>query len=851
MTPGCVLCDRQSLLIYPVRYAVACPRGAAKAPALSGNFKIDSRAPQSVASAKYTLRALRAGYLYTYDEKRGLLRAYIVLPNGMMGRFNPGALPPPPNMVKALANGCSTQIDLPSLSRCVDVAHTPGVDEATNLWIGWSNVTWTKSLVQKVLDDPTWRKQHMQCINVPSLLAGGVVNAGEFEASRPHIAHFAMDSQALKDAFDFSNTPTQEESKLRGLADGIAKAMAQTPNKKGFVVAVNDPVGITNDLAELTVPSLANQFNEEIFWKATSFQLLTRAKQGIEARASAATGLSYGISKSIADANIANASAGFGEPAPDPVGLFRLVRNAFKSGSLEQAAKDDARNMSDIAAAQKKAADDAWLEASTKVDEHGKRVSLLDEKALRSFPQEYQGALDAFKPTWDPLVQAHASWLKCELLSDWMAGVTDTKDLRSGYAYSESCAQAIGAAAGTDACTKVLNDWLAQPRLSNTQHIYARALLFSQDELMTAADAQIHGSDIQYEAFLNLYKGALKRIGKNARMYDKLLVTTGNTVVRKLAKITNDAGFKLLMIRLNIQGGVVIKTAEVDQIKLQKWILDEAKAQGIDIEGNRVERRQAAAQAAKGALKTASANRSVALIQLDTDALARTGQLDADAIKTLKIPGAETMRKWVGSAAPADFNLGVVTAIVQLATLTFAAKDWYKSDQFSHDDNLKKLRMCLLSMAGNVVETISGTVGAFEECSHPLSAYITKAWPRLARFDKVGVFLGRGMGAIAGAVIAWDDFHKNAPEAWQQQEYVLSTLYRVNGALGIYVAVLSLTGSVPGFWPIFVLSIAISIGIAELKNSETRDWVSRCKFSTGSHYASLDAELKAFNSAAG
>ena len=334
-------------------------------------------------------------------------------------------------------------------------------------------------------------------------------------------------------------------------------------------------------------------------------------------------------------------------------------------------------------------------------------------------------------------------------------------------------------------------------------------------------------------------------------MLDKLLVPTGNTVVRKLGTMANDAGFKLLMIRLNMQGGVVIKTAEVDQIKLQKWFLDEAKAQGIDIEGNRVERRQAAAQAAKRTLKTASANPSVALIQLDTDELARTGQLDANTVKTLQIPGAETMRKWVGSAAPSEFNLGVVTAIVQLATFFFAGQDWYKSDQFNHDDNLKKFRMVILSMAGNVIETISGTVEAFEECSHPLSAYIMKDWSRLARFDKVGVLAGRGLGAIAGAVIAWDDFHKNAPDAWQQQEYVLSVLYRVNGALGFYVAIWSLTGAVPGFWPIFLLSIAISIGIAELKNSETKDWISRCKFSAGSHYDSLDAELKAFNSAAG
>lgn len=855
MRPGCSLCDRQSLLIYPVRYAVACPSGAEKAPALSGNFKIDSRAPQSAGSAKYTLRALRAGYLYTYDEKRRVLRGYVILPNGIMGRFNPNVLPPPANMVKALAHGCATETDLVSLSRCVDVAHTPGVNEATNLWIGWSNVAWTSALVQKVLDSPggaQWRKQHMQCINIPALLAGGETDTGEFAASSKQIAHFAMDEQALQDAFEFSNTSTVDESKLHGLDNVIAKAMSQTPNKKGFVVAVNDPVGMTNDLAELTVPSLANGFDEEIFWKTTSFDLLDRAKKGIQAQASAATGLSYGISKSIADANVANVESRFGAIAPDPVGLIRLISNAFKSGSLERAAKEDAKNMSDIAAAQKKAAEDAWLEASTKIDDKGKRVSVLDQKALDSFPQESQKALDAFKPTWQPLVQAHAGWLKSELLSDWMAGVTDDKDIRSGYAYSESCAQAIGAAAGTDECTKVLEDWLAQPRLSDTRNIYARAMLFNQEDLMKAADAQIRGSDIQYEAFMNLYKGALERLRDNrTRLYDRLMLTTGNTVVRALTKTVHSAGYRLLTIRLSLQGGVVVKPSEVDPLKLQKWTLAEIKKRGIDIEGNRVERRRAAAQASKQAHARATANPSVVLLELDTDTLQRTGRLDPDAIKTLKVPGAETMRKWLGSAAPQDFNLGVVTAVIQMVTLTFAVKDWYESDQFSKDENAKKFYACLLSWFGNVVETISLTAAAFHERSHPLSAYIWKKWPRTARFTTVGKFVGRGMGSVAGAYFAWTDLFMSAPEARQHEQYGLQRLYLASGMLGIYVSFISITGYVPGFWPVFVLAIAISVGIAKLKDAALKGWIEHCKFSTDKTYCTLKDEVVAFNFAVG
>ncbi|MFP3632050.1 toxin VasX, partial [Burkholderia sp. SIMBA_045] len=89
--------------------------------------------------------------------------------------------------------------------------HTPGSDEATNLWIGWSNVRWTKDLVHNKINDAAWRKQHMQCINVPAMLAGGATDTGEFQATQSKIAHFAMDAQAMKAAFGFSNRVPRDE----------------------------------------------------------------------------------------------------------------------------------------------------------------------------------------------------------------------------------------------------------------------------------------------------------------------------------------------------------------------------------------------------------------------------------------------------------------------------------------------------------------------------------------------------------------------------------------------------------------------------------------------------------------
>ncbi|WP_175920943.1 T6SS effector BTH_I2691 family protein [Burkholderia pyrrocinia] len=863
MTATCPLCDRKSLLFYPVRYAVACPRGAAKAPGLSGHFKIDSRAPQSIATAKYTLRALRPGYLYTYDERRRRLRAYTVLEDGIMWSFPPGSTPPPPDAEGLMTQGCANAGDLSfeTLGRCVDIEYTPGCDNPAgmNFWIGWSNVRWTKDLVFNKIHDTSWRKQHMQCIEVQKVLAGAADDTASFDAAYQQIAHFSMNEQAMKDAFGFSNRDPKSEitQGKRKLPPRIIDAMRATPNQRGFILAVNDPVGIANDLSELTVPSLNNGFDEEMYWKATSAQLLERAKEGLRARASEMAELKYGSSAAAAKANTdlySKSPPPVGAMGvPDTVGGFNMIISLFKPGSTKKAMDDWSRKVTDMPATKKEAADDAWIDASTKFDEHGKRVPALDLEALKRFPDEYQKALDAFHPTWQKLTQAHADWLSSKLLSDWLTGITDRQDIRSGFAYSESCSQAIGSSAGTEACMKVMNDWLSQADLSNTRNLIARGLLFSQDDLMNAAGPKLHGSDIQYESFLNIYKGSFLKLEKQhgqVPLRDRLILTIGNVIVATLTKAGESAGAKLAMIRLHLQAGVAIKLSNLSTGQFTEWMLKQADDLGIELKGSNNQQREDASLLAHKTINAANASDSkVVALQMDVETLQRTGRLEEGIIQEVKIPGATSLKRWLGASAPADFNLGVATAIIQMATFAFATKDWMGSDQFSNDENKKKFWCCVTAIAGNVVETISGTVKVAAKEPHPLSAYLLEHWAGAGRYAKIGVGLGRFAGSFAGAVLAWGDMFKNAPEAWRNHEKGLARLYVVSGALGFYVAVFALTGSIPLFWPVFIASIVVSVGIAMLKSSELSDWVKRCKFSTGEHYRTFDGELAAFNSA--
>jgi hypothetical protein len=189
-----------------------------------------------------------------------------------------------------------------------------------------------------------------------------------------------------------------------------------------------------------------------------------------------------------------------------------------------------------------------------------------------------------------------------------------------------------------------------------------------------------------------------------------------------------------------------------------------------------------------------------------------------------------------------------VTVIFQMATLTFAAQDWAGSDQFNQGETGLKAVGAVVSILGTVIETASETVA--KAPAHPLSAFIMKQWAGASEWAEVGARIGRGLGAIAGIVLAGYDLLRNSREAFRNNETNLGWLYAASGVLGGYVAVAGFF-TFPFFWPALILSILVGIAIAIFKGAALKDWVSRCKFSTGEHYDSLAAEVRAFSSAAG
>jgi hypothetical protein len=555
---NCSYCSKSGLLIYPVRYAIACPAGAAGVPGLSGNFKIVD-APQDIGAVKYTLRALRPGYLYTYDEKRRKLKGYVVMSRGHLWNF-PIELPAPD--VSRTTMSCLNPVDV-TLSLCVDVRHSDN-DPAGNFWIGWSNSSWTPNLI-KMVGDTGWRKKHMRSIDVEAMLAGAAPHSGDFQSTQMKVSHFVADVKAMQKAFGFSNTSITHEARQRRWAPGILSSLKSRSPYQGYIVAVNDPVAITNDLSELTVPTDSSGFDERVYRGKIIDELLTETERSVRAHAKATFDEEYRPPKSFTETSNYRS---FGERMRDATG--------GDSNKIDEPKKREmalARQQAEHAAV-----NGAWIELTTL---NGR--PLLDEPRRKALPREYEAALKAFEPAINKLAETHAHWLSSLQLANWMEGVHDPQDIASGFAYRESLAQCIGKAAAAVACQAQLTGWLNSQNTADTHNLYLRALLFNQTEIANAAQASIGSGDIKLEHVFSIYQGALERLknGDDAKLVDHLVLTTANILVKALTYPGKAVMKNATLVGLSLLARTTISPSNLSARDLRDWAITQAEQQGI------------------------------------------------------------------------------------------------------------------------------------------------------------------------------------------------------------------------------------------------------------------------------
>lgn len=829
----CGFCDKKGLLLYPVRYAVACPAGAVDAPALSGNFKIEN-APTNISAAKFTLRGVRTGYLYTYDEKRDRLKAYIVMPGGHLWNFLP-ELPAPSPKGKEFV--CASPIE-GALSMCVDVMHSDA-DPAQLFWMGWSNTAWTPTLVGKVKNQ-AWRLKHMRGIDIPKLVSGKPLNhADKFDKSHEVVSHFVMNEKAMQRAFDFSNMPISHELWRTKQASKFLKTFAQrTPINTGYVVALDDPVGIVNDLSELTVPTQHSGFDTELYRGGVIEDILQSIESAVRERA----GNDFDFDMKQAQIDQENRPAE-GISYTDVKNMWAVV----KAGGPKELARvrnaERKKYGASVDGLRRAAQDKAWKELSTHEDK-----PILDETKRAALPTKYKAALEAFETQSLEIAQAHVNWLNSCQLIHWMDGVHDDTDIASGFAYRESLGQCIGKAAATKACDQLLSQWLKSADVSNINNLYARALLFNQADIVKAAEPEIRGSDLKLKYILSVYKLGLARMKKKdeLRLVDKMIFTTANSIVNALGQKVNVAMRNLVVISLSLLGKTVINPSNRSAKEIADWVIESAAKKGVKLLKYSADQKQYALREVQRINPDAGLKPSICAYELDMSHLEHEGGVGPGSMKSIKIPGYDLTAKWLASSV--DFNIGAVAVILQLAAFKFALQDFQRSDRFENKKYLYKLVVASMSLTGYMLELVG--VALDKAPTHPLSIAIQEHWTKAGDAKMKILHFGKKIGLVAGLINSAVDFYQ-AYKAFVDGEEFLGSLYAGSSVVG---AVLSVAAcySLAVFWPLFFTAIALAIIIAFVRKSELKKWLMHCYFSACDKiYPEIEEEFEALENALG
>lgn len=484
----CEICNQKGFPILPLRYAVARSDVQPKAPKLQAPF---GKGVQDIAlptdSAQYTLRLLRPGYLYAFNEKRGEWKGYVVSDGGFLLEYDMESVVPP-NIGDA--KPCA-RMAASAAARCVMV---PDAEKAGKVWLGFSDTAWTKAVWDKNRKE-AYREHHMQCVDVAGWLTGATqqdhaaaidkivslvsefaqpLPSGQYEA--PNIVPPLLTE--LNDIFRRHSYPAFAHSpqllfnaggSSHDLIESTAKVVEHLPNQgPAMMLALHDPAGIGSELNEL-VKLRALEWAEEPARKRKheSALMIGTVRQAVEhggvRQESEERKRTMGLLAGIMPATVGAALGG----EPNIRGAGRAIQRAGRIRESELAA---------IHA-------DAWDEYEDMYDEPARQKYLNEE---------YPAALAAFeKATLKPLDATYLAWLQNDLFRYHFICNYDRDDCDSGMGYTGALYQALLDAAGRKTVCDYLDNCLladpvvGDPLQTTAMQVLQRGLVLNQDDLAT------------------------------------------------------------------------------------------------------------------------------------------------------------------------------------------------------------------------------------------------------------------------------------------------------------------------------------------------------------------------------
>lgn len=821
----CDFCDKSGLPIMPVRYAVAPV--SAHAPIATGNITpTDGEGnPISIGNyAHYTLRVLRSGYLYVFDEARKRWDGYYVNATGYFMKFDIGD-----GLSLAATKGrepCHRDGHR-EIASCITISSPK---QATNVWIAFSDTEWTARVRKLHEDNISFRERHMQKIDVKAALKGlpSSLPARPIGELGNIVAEYNKDTAANWKALEFSPFAWSNRDSSTSTTIGICECLYP---QRGLIVAVNDPAGIATEVCALM------HEESEAFLRSTKYkhELFTYAH---------IRQLEQAVREEAIDRNIqagemlaAEEESGFdystGIPTPDVGTLFPWYRKQRE---------ENAKKLREITPEEsQRVADDAW--------KRYKSCYNFDE--AEQWKKDYDVIAQEFDKTHIlPLAVAYVAWMKSKIIESYFACNFDDESPQSGLAYAKTVSMCLGDAQDKLPCFELFVEWLGGS-VTDKSNLVLRALVLNIEktaqEIETALSSKIHWSTFQPDAIIGAFGQATEEVANGkADVIGRGIIVPLLGPISKIIGDSFDNQVRPVLVTLGLYTNKTFTSVEVTgrkKVFRAALIRELRRATGQHSTDRKMEKAVADELRRLKATGTAldGSTKKSFLLMVDPDKLVdlpeglskkEQAHWMAKAITTPEDVEALRLSDWrerVRNPTSAvlkgsiPYITGLVAAVIQYNIMQKLIEDDSKAMGHQKKEATHRMYAGVAALAS----TIADLAGKGAQKLTTKIPKLAKAFSTLGRFsEKV---IARGAGVAAAIVVGtWDVI--NSIGSFRRGHFLLGSLQMASGAVAATTAwwILMGTLSVAGGFLLIAVAIAIALAIEYLKDNKFQEWLKHC-----------------------